>query len=233
MYKSSPFTLFIISMLISFNSQAQYKKHFTGMFEYKISVRDTALRNMMPDNRMIVYTNDTVVRIENFTQNLGKQVAIKHMHLDKSYLLLETEFGKFALQMNDSEEISSEPNPNDTVKVDEYLFDKKCFKRHIIGTKAKRMIVTHADFKEPVEFLYLKGYSNKILDVYEEIQGLPVRYSVPMTDAVLDYELVKMSEYTPDRDLFGIPDDYERINFNDFMDRLIDSKETMQSTDGQ
>ena len=49
-----------------------------------------------------------------------------------------------------------------------------------------------------------------------------------MTDAVLDYELVKMSEYTPERDLFGIPDDFERISFNDFMDRLIDSQENME-----
>jgi hypothetical protein len=69
--------------------------------------------------------------------------------------------------------------------------------------------------------------------VYSEIPGLPVRYSVPMTDATLDYELVKMSEYTPDRDLFGIPDDFERISFNDFMDRLIDSKETMNPSNGQ
>ena len=90
------------------------------------------------------------------------------------------------------------------------------------------MLVSHADFEEPIEFLYLKGYSNKIVDTYEEVPGLPVKYSIPMTDAVLDYELVKMSEYTPERDLFGIPDDFERISFNDFMDRLIDSQENME-----
>jgi hypothetical protein len=140
MHKFSRLFLLAILFFISFNSQAQYKKHFTGMLEYKISVRDTSMRNMMPDNRMIVYTNDTVVRIENFTQNLGKQVAIKHMNLGKSYLLLETEFGNFALQMNDSEEISSEPNPNDTASAAEYIFDKKCFKRPILGIKAKNLL---------------------------------------------------------------------------------------------
>ncbi len=219
-------TIIIISLTI--NAHSQYKKHFTGMLEYRISVRDTTMRNMMPDNKMVVYTNDTVVRVENYTQNLGKQVAIKHMHNGKSYLLLETDFGKYALQMNADEELSSEPNPNDTAKIAEYIFAKKCFKREIIGRKAKRMIVSHTDFEEPIEFLYLRGYSSKIVDTYKEISGLPVRFSIPMTDAVLDYELIKMSEYTPNRDLFGIPDDFEKISFDKFMDRLIDSKENMQ-----
>jgi len=220
------FTLTVL--ILSTNTYSQNKKHFTGMLEYRISIRDTAMGNMMPVNKMVVYTNDTIVRIENYTQNLGKQVAIKHMTKGKSYLLLETDFGNFALQMDADEELSSEPNPNDTATVAEYAFKKKCLKKRLLGRKAKRMLVSHADFEEPIEFLYLKGYSNKIVDTYEEVPGLPVKYSIPMTDAVLDYELVKMSEYTPERDLFGIPDDFERISFNDFMDRLIDSQENME-----
>ncbi|MFT5779723.1 MAG: hypothetical protein ACI837_002682 [Crocinitomicaceae bacterium] len=227
--------IMLLASLFSSSVSAQYRKHFTGMLEYKISVRDTSMRGMVPDNKMIVYTNDTVVRIENFTGNLGKQVAIKHMMMGKSYLLLETDFGKFALQMDLDEEISSaEPNPNDTVSADavEYTYKKKCFKRKILGKKVNRIEVSHKDFPEPIEFLYMKGYSSKIVDAYPDISGIPVRYSVPMTDAVLDYELVKISEYTPNRDLFGISDDYERISFDAFMDRLIQSKETMQGENG-
>lgn len=196
------------------------------MLEYKISVRDSALQGMVPDNRMLVYTNDTIVRIENFTDHLGTQVAIKHMVLDKSYLLLETGFGKFALQMDETKEQEKmKESDTTTSNADKFAFNKKCGKRSLLGRKMNRVLVSHPDFDTPIEFLYMKGYSTKIVDTYDRINGIPVKYSVITTDATYDYELIKISEYTPQHDLFGIPADFKRVSFDEFMDKLIESKE--------
>ena len=58
---------------------AQKDRSFIGVLEYKITVRDTAMRSLIPENRMILYTNDTIVRMENFTQQLGMQATIRHI----------------------------------------------------------------------------------------------------------------------------------------------------------
>jgi hypothetical protein len=222
------FILFValsLALPISTFGQSKKTKTFTGMLEYKISVRDSALRDLVPDNRMIVYTNDTIVRVENFTQNLGQQIAIKHMLLDKSYLMLDTEFGKYAIQMDESEG-QKDQQARDTTpsEMDQFVFDKKCGKTRMQGHKMKRVMVSHPQFKEPIEFLYMKGYSRKIVDAYPEIEGIPTKYSVITPDAIFDYTLEKISEYSPEQDLFGIPSDFERISFDEFMDKLIDAK---------
>ena len=209
--------LFLV--IFTFSSSAQKNKSFRGMLEYKISVADTSLAHLVPENRMIVYSNDTIVRIENFTQHLGKQVTIRHMVLNKSYLLVETPFGKYAIR--------ADHNEIDSAKADvpsKYTFSKKHWKRKVLGRRANRMEVSHEYFEAPVEMLYLKGYSPRILDAFNEVPGLPVKYTVATSDANLNYELVKMSEYTPSNDLFGIPSDFEKIGFEDFMDKMIESK---------
>lgn len=204
----------LITVLFSQNGFAQKHKPFTGMLEYKISARDTSLQSILPNNSMFIYTNDTIVRTENFTGQLGKQVVIRHVEKNKSYLLLETQLGKFAIQTDHS--------ISDTiVRERKYTFEKKMFKRKILGRKANRVIVSHPEFEEPIEFWYLKNYSHKYTDLFEEIPGIPVKYSIPTADGVLDYELVKISEYTPNNDLFGIPTEYERISFDAFLEKML------------
>jgi len=217
-------TILLILVLIGTQSLAQKHTPFRGMLEYKITPRDTSLKDLIPENKMIIYTNDTIVRIENFTGSLGKQVAIRHLILNKSYLLLNTDFGNFAIQMNLSD--SDSRSSNDTTQTPEYQFKKKWGKDKILRKRAKRVIVSHASFNEPIEFLYYKKYRKNLIDAFPEINGLPVRYSLPTSDAILDYELVRINSYEPDRDLFGISSDYERISFDDFMDRMIESKQT-------
>lgn len=190
----------------------QKKEPFTGMLEYKVTMRDTSLRSLVPDNTMILYSNDTISRMENFTQQLGKQVVIRHMELNKSYILIESKAGNFAIKMVDSD--------SSTYK-SKYVFSKKMGKRRILGRKAKRLVATHPSFGEEIEFLYLKNYDNKYLNNFDEAPGLLVKYSVVTPDGIVDYELVKMSEYSPNRDLFGIPSDYEKVTIDEFMDRIL------------
>ena len=220
----------VLALPTSGYTQTKRTKTFIGMLEYKISVRDSSLRDLVPDNRMIVYTNDTIVRIENFTHNLGDQIAIKHILMNKSYLLLDTDFGKYAIQMDESkEQEAAKANDTTTSEMDKFQFEKKCGKRRLLGRKMNRLMVSHPDFDTPIEFLYLKGYSTEIVNAYPKINGIPAKYSVITPDAIFDYELVKISEYTPENDLFGIPSDFERVSFDDFMDKMIESKEVQSS----
>lgn len=208
------FSVLQLLILLSISSITYGQDSFTGMLEYKISIRDTAMRSFVPDNRMIVYTNDTITRIENFTSRLGKQVVIHHMVLNKSYMLLDTPVGKFAIQ--------TDHNKKDSIGTDKgYTLDKKCGKEKILGYKAKKMIVKYDDMEEDLQFLYLKQYSNKYLNNFEDSPGLLVKYSLPTEDGTLDYELIRISEYAPDRDLFGIPSDYERVSFDEFLKRFL------------
>lgn len=200
--------LFIIATSSLFAQQVP----FTGMLEYKITMRDTNLRKIIPDNKMIVYTNDTISRTENMTNALGLQIEIRHMELNKSYILLSGPWGNYAIQNN--------LNESDTAAAaSKYEFTKKkCRKTKILGRKANRIEVTHPEFEEPIEFLYFKDYSNKYLDNFDDAPGLLVKFSVSTVDGIYDYELVKISEYHPNRDLFGIPSDYLKVTINEFMD---------------
>ena len=202
-------------LLIACISYSQNKKPFTGMLEYKISVRDTSLQKFIPDNAMRIYTNDTIVRMENFSQQLGSQTTIRHSELNKSYLLLTVhDTVHFAIKTD----LNIAKSDTSTSK---YTYEKKWFKRKHLGMRAKRMIVNHPDFKEPIEFLYLKKYSRKYLNNFEGIPGLLVKYSVVTPDAILDYELVEMREFNPNRDLFGIPAEYKKVTFDEFMDYMF------------
>ena len=150
--------------------------------------------------------------MENFTQQLGKQVVIRHMELNKSYLLIDAKVGKFAIKM---------VNSDTTSYVSKYQFEKKHCKRKILGRKAKRLLVNHPGFEKPIEFLYLKKFGNKYLNNFDEAPGLLVKYSVVTPDGVLDYELIRISEYSPNRDLFGIPSDYQKVTIDEFMDQML------------
>lgn len=193
----------------------------SGMLAYTITARDTALRSILPDNEMFLYTNDTIVRTENFTQQLGKQVVIRHIEKNKSYLLLDTPIGKYAIQTDHSKA--------DTAK-NHYTYKKKLFRKKILGMKANRVMVSHPDFSEPIEFWYLKNVSSKYIPSFPGLPGLPVKYSLSTADGILNYELKRMSSYTPDRDLFGIPSDFKRVSFDAFLELMIGDENLQENT---
>lgn len=161
---------------------------------------------------MVIYTNDTLLRIENDTDQLGKQVIIKHMTLNKSYLLLKTPIANYAIQAD-----------HGTQKVDTfpYTYKKKWGKRTICGMKANRLKVTNSNFPKKMEFLYFKKTSQKYLNAFENFPGLPVQYYVPTPDGIYEYKLIFMEESHPEKDLFGIPSDFKKVTFDQFMDEIM------------
>jgi len=212
--------LAVFLILNTFISFSQEQEPFYGKLVYKIEILDTSLQKMIPDKEMVIYTNDTLLRIENMTDQLGKQVIIKQMELNKSYLLIKTPIGNYAIQA-DHEEQSK--NAEGETKADPYTFRKKFGKRKVAGMKANRLMVKHENFKEEMEFLYFKNTPVKYLNTLENFPGLPVKYYIASVDGIYVYTLVSMEKYTPEKDMFGIPSDYKRVTFNQFMDEVVGS----------
>jgi hypothetical protein len=203
----------IFALFISCACLAQDFKSFQGRLVYSVEMEDTSLQLLFPKKHMVVYTNDTIVRIENETKTLGKQVVLKHTVLQKSYLLLSNGENKYAIQSSKEETVSAKNYP--------YTFKKKRGKCKIAEIKANRLIVTHADFKKPYTFLYLKKYSSKYVDAFDNIPGLPVKYFLSTPDGVVVYTLESMEESPVLEDLFGIPSNYKRVSFDEFLEEMI------------
>jgi hypothetical protein len=197
-------------LLLSFSSFGQKQVPFTGKLTYKVEFADTNFRELIPPSTMVVYSNDTLIRIENETDQLGKQVLIKHLHLNKSYLLLDTPLGKFAIQTDYA---------GDTLP-SKYTFEKKRGKKKIAGIKARKLLVSHPDMKTKREFLYTRKYSSVYLNNFKDFPGLPLHYYIINVDGVYEYTLQSMEIMLPEKDLFGIPSDYRRISYSDFVDLM-------------
>ncbi|MBB77868.1 MAG: hypothetical protein CL844_02565 [Crocinitomicaceae bacterium] len=216
MYYSNFFQIIVLSTTLLLLSKAnisfsQTQKAFTGMLEF--SIIEINATNNTDTNKMTIYTNDTITRIENFTKKIGKQVTIRHIKKNKSYQLITNSKGKFAIQNNH--------NKKDSIKKETpYSFKKKLFKKNIAGKKANRILVSHPNFQQPVEFLYLKkGYKN-YLNIFPEIPGLLVKYSIIKQDCILNYELRKIIEYIPNKNLFGIPSDFQKVSIKKFLEQI-------------
>ena len=53
--------------------------------------------------------------------------------------------------------------------------------------------------------------------MYPEVDGLATDYYLPSPDGLIHYELTVFTEKPLNRDLFGIPSDYKKITFDEFM----------------
>lgn len=211
--------LFVFLYLISFS---QKKENFSGKLVYEISMVDTSLQRTFPKREMTIYTNDTIVRIENETPQFGKQIVIKHTILNKSYLLLSDGNNKFAIQtdLNNSKIDSAKFKP---------IYKKKCGKTPFLNYKAKRIIVTTKENTPPIEVLYLKHLSSKYIDAFKFTPGLPVQYTLSTNEGDVFYKLISIEKGAPDHDLFGIPSDYRKVSFDDFLEIMYMNKNNESS----
>ena len=202
---------FVFFLLLSSSGFSQSFEPFSGRMVYRIEFKGLQDSVSTVQSKMVVYTNDTLVRIESETGQLGPQVLIKHLILQKYYLLLEYNDRKFAIQQN---------VPADTA-ASKYTFKKKFGKKKIGGLKAKRVMVKTASFEKPLEMWYFPSISPKYLDVLKGIKGLPADYYIQMEDGYLHYVLETIEASPVNMDLFGIPSDFRKVSFDDFMEEML------------
>jgi hypothetical protein len=203
------------SCIFSFDFFSQQFEPFVGKLTYSINIADTSLSAYFPEKKMVIYTNDSLLRIENYTEEFGVQVLIKHLVLNKSYLLLALDKGKFAIQTN---------HQNETQDSSRYQIEKKRGKTKICGINAKKIIIHHADLAKEEAFYYFKNISPKYLNAFPEFPGLPVVYYLNSEFGLLKYQLIEIDEAVPNYDLFGIPSDFKKISFDDFVQEMIQTE---------
>jgi hypothetical protein len=116
--------------------------------------------------------------------------------------------------------IQTDHNDDNEVKYP-YSYTSKWGKHKIQGMKAKRLMVSHENFKEPLEFWYFPKFSPKYINTLENFPGLPLLYYISSVDGTYVYRLISIESYTPNHDLFGIPSDYKRVTFDDFLNETL------------
>ena len=201
--------LFVLTCIAS--NKALGQRSFEGILKYKVSIVDTSLREMFPDRVMTIYTNDTLVRIEVMNDQLGLQTTIRHMEMNKSYLLLDLGSRKFAIQTDLS---------TDSTKSKPYAIDYKCGRKKIQGLKTKKALVYREDLKENQEIYFAPQLKPEILNIYDGIKGLPIEYVLSSADGLMKYELMEINDMSGLRDYFGIPSDFKRVTFDEFVKEM-------------
>lgn len=204
--------LLIFFMLLASNAQfAQKNIPFVGTLTYEI--KNLTLKDEKP-TQMLVLSCDSIVRIETESKIFGRQSYIKHLIKNKSYLLISLSEGQnYAIRGDFSKTDSSKQSM-------QYLWKKKFGFRKIGGLSSKKIKLTHLKSEKSFNFYYSVKFSAKYNDVYADLPGLPTLYYVETEDGVLEYRLRKYTTLTPSYDLFGIPSDYQKVTFDEFVDLL-------------
>lgn len=204
--------IFLLGIVaLGFQSHAQTP--VSGTFEYNASISLPDTNVVLKSWRVRVMTNDTIVRVETETQ-LGIQVYIRHMELKKAYLLLDYDGNKFAIQTD-----LEETNKRDTM-APEYSVKRTWKSKTIAGIKCRKYIVRDKNQTEGYDCWFAKKIDHKYLEVYPEVAGLAVDYYLPSPDGLIHYELTQLNLTPVNRDLFGVPSDYKRLTFEEFVNMI-------------
>ena len=91
---------FLLALLLSLfitSGFSQNKGSFSGELTYEIERVD---KKDTVRSFMIIYAKDSLLRVVNFNSITGKQELIKHLRLNRSYLLVESDQQNFAVRTN-------------------------------------------------------------------------------------------------------------------------------------
>jgi len=206
-----------LSILFSFlflSSALLAQKPFVGTLKYQATI-------MIPDTNIVykqwnvtLTTNDTIVRVETETEMFGNQVYIRNMTANKAYLLINMTGQGYAIQNDLSKKDSANAE-------NQYLITKAKGKKKIAGYKSQKYRVIDKGDSTGYDCYFTKKIKGKYLEVYKEIPYLATDYYIPSSEGLIHYELKEVKEEAVSRDMFGIPSDYKRISFDEFMNMFI------------
>ena len=206
-------TLFL-AIIYSFQYVFSQKNDvFSGELTYEIERVDKKDTNR---TFMIIYAKDSLLKVVNFNSNSGKQQLIKHLRLNRSYILLETPKQNFAVRTNEHLDIDS---------IENYTFKKQMGMRKIAGIPVKKLLVHHKEISEAVTFYYTKSISAKYANVYKNLPGLPLLFYIPTKDGLFKYTLKELKNNNPPLELFMIPKEFKIVSFEEFTNKLLNPSE--------
>ena len=196
--------LFICGLFLAFATFAQ--QDFQGKLTYKVYLQDTSMHDMFPPERMYIYSQSHLLRIETQSAISGRQIQIRNTEKNKSIMLLDTPKGKFAIQIVD------------TIPGKKYIVKKGKGKGMFNYYKTKNLNVTNINLNQNFKFSYIPKISAKYVPGFEYFPGLLTKYYVHTIDGIYVYELEKMESYQVPQNLFGVPSDYQIIKMEQFIE---------------
>lgn len=202
---------FLFLIFIQTLSFGQSHKPFVGKLIYKVDFSDSLKKLPSSTSYMTLYTNDTIVRTEAETFQIGKQITIRHLILNKYYILLEFNGNKYAIQ----HQASQDTTPS------KYIFHKRIGGKKIAGKRAKKITVNSPNLSQETTMYYYKNISPKYVEAIRGIPGLPVEYYIQTEEGIYHYQLIEFSQEQVSRDLFGIPSEYQKVSFDEFMESVM------------
>jgi GLPGLI family protein len=208
------FLLVLLHFLIIKSGFSQNKGSFSGELTYEIERVDKkdSIRSFM-----IIYAKDSLLRVVNFNSISGKQELIKHLRLNRSFILLETPEQNYAVRTNEHLSIDSSEN---------YTFKRKKGMRKIAGIPVKKLSLKHNKISKALTFYYTESISAKYANVYKNLPGLPLLFYLPTDDGLFKYTLKELKKNSPPLDLFIIPQGYKIVSFEEFTNEF--SKSTVE-----
>lgn len=198
--------LFLFTFLLfSLVAISQKTRVFNGELLYEIE--RVSPKDSIP-GKMLIYAKDSLLRVVNFSSSIGKQEVIKHLRLNRSYVLVTTTKGDFA--------IKTDQNINkDTLE--SYTFKKKFGTKRIAGIKAKRVSVSLKGVENKFTFYYSPKIDAKYSGAYHKLPGLALEYYVATENGLFKYTLRSIQYTEPPLGLFMIPENYKKVSIEEFM----------------
>lgn len=190
---------------------SQKKIPFVGTLEYEI--RNLELKDEKPQ-LIHILSLDSLIRIETNSSVFGPQSFIKHLIKKKSYLLISLDENQHYAIKGDFSDADSLDKPK------KYFWKKRFGSKKIGGLAAKKLKLTFLQSQKSYICLYSKKYTATCQEAFTDFPGLPVLYYLETDDGVLEYRLKKYTTIAPNYDLFGVPSNYTKITFDEFVDLL-------------
>jgi len=186
---------------------------FTGALTYKVELVDSTLKKGKLQYYMRIYTNDTIVRTENESELFGKQILIKHLKLNKQYLLLTYNKKKYAIQ----QQIVPDTTPS------KYHFEEKQKFKKFAKKKSQLAVTSIKNVHYKFNTYYTTELNPIYLDILKGIKGLPTQYFLPSNNGILRYTLIEVQETPLPSTTFLFSKDYLKITFDEFIKTVAES----------
>lgn len=201
----------IIFLLFSCKLPSINTESFEGKFIYTISSESNTPDLSDSINYQVIYAKDSMLRIDSYTP-IGKQIYIKHIPKNRAYILMDLGFKKVAIQTI----------PDTLENQGRYEFSYQSGKEKFGKIKASNIRVKDLELDTTFNMNYYASISPKYSTAMKGIPGLPVNYYLLIEGAWANYRIYSIEKKALNIDLFGIPNEYEIITLDDFIDIIQD-----------
>lgn len=205
--------LFFLGIIFHFQYAHSQKKQNAFSGEMLFQINSIAPADSMQE-KMLIYAKDSLLKIINFSTSMGKQELIKHLRLEKSYLLINTTKGDFAIKTDYAKHVDTSL---------QISYKKSFGRKKICDKKANKLKVNFKGIDKTFMFYYFKDIPAKYSSAYRFLPGLPVEYYVPTDAGLLKYSLYSFKNEDIPIQLFMIPENYKKVTLEEFLKEVTEN----------